>query len=39
MVAVIIKGRLACIMPELEYNMIIRTERKFRKKNRLKELA
>lgn len=39
MVAVIIKGRLDCIMPELEYNMTIRTEPKFRKKNRLKESA
>ena len=35
MVTVIIKGRAACVMPELEYNRIIETERKFRKKNRL----
>ena len=32
MVAVIIKSRAACVMPKLEYNRIIETERKFRKK-------
>lgn len=30
MVTVIIKGRAVCVMPELEYNKIIETERKFR---------
>lgn len=39
MVTVIIKGRAACVMSELEYNKIIETERKFRQKNRLKRLA
>lgn len=28
MVTVIIKGRAACVMPELEYNRIFETERK-----------
>lgn len=32
MVTVIIKDRVACVMPELEYNRIIETERKFRQK-------
>lgn len=36
MVTVIIEGRAACVMPELEYNRIIETERKYRQKNRLK---
>ena len=36
MVTVIIEGKAACIMPEFEYNRIIGTERKFRKKNGLK---
>ena len=36
MVTVIIKGRAACVMSELEYNRIIKIERKYRKKNRLK---
>lgn len=31
MVTVIIKGRAACIMPELEYNKIIETEQKYYK--------
>lgn len=34
MVTVIIKGRAACVMPELDYNRIIEVERKF-EKNRL----
>ena len=34
MVTVIIKGKAACIMPELEYNRIIEAERKFMKKNK-----
>ena len=36
MVTVIIKGKAACVMPELEYNRIIETERKFKQRNRLK---
>ncbi len=36
MVTVIIKGKAACVMPELEYNRIIETERKFKQKNGLK---
>ena len=39
MVTVIIKGKAACIMPELEYNRIIETERKFEQKNRWKRSA
>lgn len=39
MVTVIIKSKVACAMPELEYNRIIETERKFRQKNRLKRSA
>lgn len=39
MVTVIIKGRAACVMPELEYNRIIEVERKFRQRNRLKKIA
>ena len=39
MVTVIIDGRAACIMPELEYNRIIETESKFSMKNRLKKTA
>ena len=39
MVTVIIKGKAACVMPELEYNRIIETERKFRKKYGLKKSA
>lgn len=39
MVTVIIKGRAACVMPELEYNRIIETERKFRQRNRLRKTA
>ena len=34
MVTVIIKGKAACVMPELEYNRIIENERKFRRNNR-----
>lgn len=39
MVTVIIKDRAACVMPELEYNKIIETERKFRQRNRLNRSA
>lgn len=39
MVTVIIKGKAACVMPELEYNRIIETERKFKQRNRLKRPA
>lgn len=33
MVTVIIEGKAACVMPELEYKRIIKTERKFKKKD------
>lgn len=36
MVTVIIKGKAACVMSELEYNRIIETERKYKKRNRCK---
>ena len=36
MVTVIIKGKAACVMKELEFNRIIEAERKFRQKNRAK---
>ncbi len=36
MVTVIIEGKAACVMPELEYNRIIETERKYEKRNRCK---
>lgn len=39
MVTVIIKGRAACVMPELEYNRMIEAERKFTKENKLKRSA
>lgn len=39
MVTVIIKGRSSCVMTELEYNSIIESERKFRKKYGLKRSA
>ena len=39
MVTVIIDSRAACVMPELEYNRIIETERKFEQRNRLKKSA
>ena len=39
MVTVIIKGRAACVMSELEYNRIIEAERKFRQRNKLKRSA
>ena len=39
MVTVIIEGRAVCVMPELEYNRIIETERKYLRKNRLKRIA
>lgn len=35
-VTVIIDGRAACIIPELEYNRIIETERNARMKNKVK---
>lgn len=35
MVTVIIKGKAACVMPEIDYNRIVETERKY-KKNRFK---
>lgn len=39
MVTVIIEGRAACVMPELEYNRIVETERKHRKRSGLKKSA
>lgn len=39
MVTVIIEGKAACVMPELEYNRIIETERKYRQRNGLKKSA
>ena len=39
MVTVIINGRAACVMTELEYNRIIETERKYRQRYRLKRIA
>lgn len=39
MVTVIIKGRAACVMTELEYNRNIESERKFRKRYGLKRSA
>ncbi|RKI83766.1 hypothetical protein D7V90_07695 [bacterium 1xD42-87] len=39
MVTVIIKGRAACVMTELEYNRIIETERKYLRNNRLRRSA
>lgn len=39
MVTVIIKEQAACIMPELEYNRIIETERKYEQRNRLRRSA
>lgn len=39
MVTVIMKGKAACVMPELEYNTIIEKERKVRRKDRLKIVA
>ena len=39
MVTVIINGKAACVMPELDYNRIIEAERKFRQRNRLKKIA
>lgn len=36
MVTVIIEGKAACVMPELEYNRIIEAERKYKPKNRRK---
>ncbi len=34
MITVIIKGKAASVMPELEYNEIIETERKYEKQNK-----
>lgn len=39
MITVIIKGRAACVMSELEYNRIIETERKFKQNNSLRKSA
>lgn len=39
MVTVIIEGRVACVMTELEYNRMIEAERGFRKKNSLRKSA
>lgn len=39
MVIVIIEGRAACVMTELEYNRIIETERKYLRNNRLRRSA
>lgn len=39
MVAVIIKGRAACVMPELDFNRIIESERKYLQRNRLHKTA
>lgn len=36
MVTVIIKGKAACVMSELEYNRIIETERKYEQRNGLR---
>lgn len=36
MVAVIIKNKAACVMPELDYNRIIEAERKFEQKSKKK---
>lgn len=39
MVTVIIEDRVACIMPEIEYNRIVEAERKLKKNNRFKKSA
>lgn len=39
MVTVIIKGKAACVMSELEYNKIIETERKYLQNNGLRRSA
>ena len=39
MVTVIIKGRVACVMTELEYSRIIETERKYLQNNGLRRSA
>lgn len=36
MVTVIIKGRAACVMTELEYNRIIENERKYKQRSKRK---
>lgn len=35
MVTVIIKGKAACVIPEIEFNRIIEAERKYYKHNKL----
>lgn len=39
MVTVIIEGRAACVMTELEYNRIIEMERKHMQRTKLKKIA
>ena len=39
MVTVIIEGKAACVMPELEYNRIIEAERKYLQRNKLRKSA
>lgn len=39
MVTVIIKGKAACVMTELEYNRIIESERKYLQISRLQKSA
>lgn len=39
MVTIIIKGRAACVMTELEYNRIIEAERKYLQISRLQKSA
>ena len=39
MVTVIIEGRAACVMTELEYNRVIEAERKYLQNNRLRRSA
>lgn len=39
MVTVIIKGKAACVMSEIEYNRIIETERKYMLKSGMKKSA
>ncbi len=36
MVTVIIKGKAACVMPEIDFNRIIEAERKYYKKKYIK---
>ncbi|MBD5551520.1 MAG: hypothetical protein HDQ96_10145 [Lachnospiraceae bacterium] len=37
--ATVIMNKTTCVMPEVEYNKIIETERKFIQKNKLRRLA